>query len=174
MISPATMNLNTGGNRVGRWSRVKMSALPPKADMCSAVASVRFGPKADISLGGGPVLHVQVQGTRGRRRLSDFNEVSIWIAHVTPQFRRMNLRLCNEFRAPRRPKVIIASDVCHAQVQKNAENILTPWRRCKYFGLIVSRTTADVNDEPDVAELQECRFALAQHRGAEDVTVKCD
>src|SRR5262245_51100287 len=26
-----------------------MSALPPKADMCSAVANVRFGPKADIT-----------------------------------------------------------------------------------------------------------------------------
>src|SRR5215831_7587543 len=26
MISPSTMNLNTGGNRVGPWSRVKMSA----------------------------------------------------------------------------------------------------------------------------------------------------
>jgi hypothetical protein len=25
-----------------------MSALPPKADMCSAVADVRFGPIADI------------------------------------------------------------------------------------------------------------------------------
>jgi len=25
-----------------------MSALPPKADICSAVANVRFGPKADI------------------------------------------------------------------------------------------------------------------------------
>jgi hypothetical protein len=26
-----------------------MSALPPKADMCSATAHVCFGPKADIS-----------------------------------------------------------------------------------------------------------------------------
>ena len=26
-----------------------MSALPPKADMCSAVADVCFGPKADIT-----------------------------------------------------------------------------------------------------------------------------
>ena len=26
-----------------------MSALPPKADMCSALAYVRFGPKADIA-----------------------------------------------------------------------------------------------------------------------------
>jgi len=25
-----------------------MSALPPKADMCSATRDVRFGPKADI------------------------------------------------------------------------------------------------------------------------------
>jgi len=49
---------------------------------------------------------------------------------------------------------------------------LVPWRRSKDFGLIVGRATADVNDEPDVAEPQECRFALAQHRGAEDVTVK--
>src|SRR5262249_51087155 len=29
--------------------RYCMSALPPKADMCSAVAHVRFWPKADIS-----------------------------------------------------------------------------------------------------------------------------
>jgi hypothetical protein len=26
-----------------------MSALPPKADMCGALAHVRFGPKADIT-----------------------------------------------------------------------------------------------------------------------------
>jgi hypothetical protein len=26
----------------------KMSALPPKADMCGATSDVRFGPKADI------------------------------------------------------------------------------------------------------------------------------
>src|SRR5262245_41230263 len=30
MISPAMMNLNTGDNRVGRWSRVKISALGQK------------------------------------------------------------------------------------------------------------------------------------------------
>ena len=27
---------------------VAMSALPPKADMCSATSDVRFGPEADI------------------------------------------------------------------------------------------------------------------------------
>src|SRR5262249_25801388 len=128
-----------------------MSALPPKANMCGATRMSALG-QADISLVGDPVLPVQVQGTRGRRRLSDLNEVSIWVAHVTPQFRRVNLGLSNEVRAPRRPKVIVASDVCHAQVQKNAENVLIPWRRSKDFGLIVGRATADVNDEPDVAE----------------------
>src|SRR5262249_4878636 len=30
-------------------SRFGMSALPPKADMCSAIAHVCFGPKADIA-----------------------------------------------------------------------------------------------------------------------------
>jgi len=30
-----------------------MSALPPKADMCSATRAVRFGPEADIR---GPVI----------------------------------------------------------------------------------------------------------------------
>jgi hypothetical protein len=30
MISPATMSLKPGGNRVGRWSRVKMSAMGHK------------------------------------------------------------------------------------------------------------------------------------------------
>src|SRR5262249_16504603 len=29
--------------------RPGMSALPPKADMCSAIADVRYGPKADIA-----------------------------------------------------------------------------------------------------------------------------
>jgi hypothetical protein len=40
-----------------------MSALPPKADMCSATTDVRFGPKADISL-----LFYQLVGTGEQRR----------------------------------------------------------------------------------------------------------
>jgi hypothetical protein len=55
--------LKTGGNRVGRWSRVKMtalgqkqtsrseiamSALPQKADIAGRQLDVRFVPKADI------------------------------------------------------------------------------------------------------------------------------
>src|SRR5262249_18404378 len=38
-------------------SAIAMSALPPKADMCSAVAHVRFGPIADIRGGVTAYLH---------------------------------------------------------------------------------------------------------------------
>ena len=36
-------------DRESGLSQVGMSALPPKADMCSALADARFGPKADIA-----------------------------------------------------------------------------------------------------------------------------
>ena len=59
MISRADNEPETGGNRVGRWSNTEMSALgqkqtcaaqksmsalPPKADMCSATRHVCFVP----------------------------------------------------------------------------------------------------------------------------------
>ena len=37
-------------DRESRFPQKAMSALPPKADMCSARGYVRFGPKADITL----------------------------------------------------------------------------------------------------------------------------
>jgi hypothetical protein len=37
-------------DRESGFPQTVMSALPPKADMCSALAYVCFGPKADISL----------------------------------------------------------------------------------------------------------------------------
>jgi hypothetical protein len=35
-------------DRESRFPQKAMSALPPKADMCSALAHVCFGPKADM------------------------------------------------------------------------------------------------------------------------------
>jgi len=35
-------------DRKSRLAQPVMSALPPKADMCSAVADVCYGPKADM------------------------------------------------------------------------------------------------------------------------------
>jgi hypothetical protein len=64
--------------------------------------------------------HVQVQRTRGHGRLSNLNEVPIRVAHVAPQFRCVNFRLRNKFRAPRRPKIVITPDITHAKVQKDA------------------------------------------------------
>jgi hypothetical protein len=37
-----------GKKRTYALQKMVMSALPPKADMCGAVADVRFGSKADI------------------------------------------------------------------------------------------------------------------------------
>ena len=44
-----------GEMRARELSANSMSALPPKADMCTATAHVRFGPKADIVAGSVPI-----------------------------------------------------------------------------------------------------------------------
>jgi len=49
MISPPMMNLNTGGNRVGRWSRVKMSALGHKRTCASQYLMSARSLKADMN-----------------------------------------------------------------------------------------------------------------------------
>src|SRR5262249_44237706 len=67
--------------------------------------------------------HIQIQRPRGHRSLSDFNEVPIRIADIAPYFRYMDFRLSDKFRASRGPKVVVAPDVGHAQVQEAAEKI---------------------------------------------------
>jgi hypothetical protein len=59
--------------------------------------------------------------------------------------------------------VIVASDISDAKVQKDAENVLITWRRRDDFRLVVSRATAAIDSEPEIAEPQKCRLALAQH-----------
>jgi hypothetical protein len=58
------------------------SALPPKADMCGALAHVCFGPKADIGLciclcpsllGAGPPVCRFIDGGKKHRQISDVN-----------------------------------------------------------------------------------------------------
>jgi hypothetical protein len=48
--------LYPNNDRKSRHAQTVMSALPPKADMCSALAYVRFGPKADINGAGDDTL----------------------------------------------------------------------------------------------------------------------
>jgi hypothetical protein len=43
-----------------------MSALPPKADMCGALADVRFGPPADIAV----FIHHTVEGMRAYSKMA--------------------------------------------------------------------------------------------------------
>ena len=65
-------------------------------------------------------LLIQIQRIRGDGGLSDFNEVTIRITHVAPQLRWMDFRLSDEFRAPRRPKIVAVFDIRHAKVEKDA------------------------------------------------------
>ena len=53
MVTLHSSNLDTPMSPLGHKQTYAvqnaMSALPPKADMCSAMSNVRFGPKADIA-----------------------------------------------------------------------------------------------------------------------------
>jgi hypothetical protein len=96
------------------------------------------------------------------------DEVAVWVAHVAPQFRRMNFRLSDKFRAQRRPKIVVADYVSHAKVQKDAKNVGIAWRRSHNFRLVVGPAASAVNSEPNIAEPQKRRLTLAQYCGAED------
>jgi hypothetical protein len=48
------------------------------------------------------------------------------------------------------------------------------WRRSDDLRLVVGRAAADIDRKPNISKLKECRLALAQYRGAEDVTIECD
>src|SRR5208282_18031 len=86
----------------------------------------------------------------------------------------MDFGLSDEFRAARRPKIVVAPDVTHAKVQKNAQDVLIARRRSHHFRLVVGRAAATVDGEPNVPEPQKRWLALAQHRRAEDVAIECD
>ena len=85
----------------------------------------------------------------------------------------MDFGLSDEFRTPGRPKVVITPDVGHAKVHKDAESVWIARRRGDDFRLVVGRAATAVDNEPNIAESQKCRLALAQYRGAKDVAVEC-
>ena len=59
-------------DRESDFPQTVMSALPPKADMCSALADVCFGPKADI----GTIMSVQGERGSARQNDPDFGELA--------------------------------------------------------------------------------------------------
>src|SRR5262245_7598007 len=48
-VAKSDVRFTPDSDRESEFSQKGMSALPPKADMCSANTDVRFGPKADIA-----------------------------------------------------------------------------------------------------------------------------
>ena len=65
------------------------------------------------------MLRIQIERAGRDSGLPDLNEITIRVPHVAAQFRCMDFRLGDEFRAARRPKVVIAPDVIHAKVEKD-------------------------------------------------------
>ena len=60
-------------DRESGFLRKVMSALPPKADMCSALADVCFGPKADIPIRHRIVVFAPVVASNNRFLLIDYS-----------------------------------------------------------------------------------------------------
>ena len=50
MLAIGNVRFTPNSDRESEFPQRTMSALPPKADMCSALAHVCFGPKADMIL----------------------------------------------------------------------------------------------------------------------------
>jgi len=60
-----------------------MSALPPKADMCSALAHVCFGPKADIASSRCDTTTCSQSITKGKREPKLLHKLRWWQASQT-------------------------------------------------------------------------------------------
>jgi hypothetical protein len=54
-----------------------------------------------------------------------------------------------------------ARDVGHAQVQEQAQIVLVFRRRRDHVRLIVGRSAADVDREPQIPQAKKCRFSYA-------------
>jgi hypothetical protein len=78
---------------------------------------------------------------RSDRVSSNFNELASRGAQVKSQFPCVGLRLSDEFRAPRRPQIVVASDVSYPKVQKDAQDVLITQRCSKHFRLVVRAAT---------------------------------
>ena len=77
-----------------------MSALPPKADMCSALAHVRFVPIADID-------HVSHSDPRAKK------ETACWrsLRNLVKRFAQAAAALASAFRKASRSALIVAASV---------------------------------------------------------------
>jgi hypothetical protein len=79
-------------DRESDFPQTVMSALPPKADMCSALAHVCFGPKADILRSGNDVRFMPKSGRLHRESLvavmSHFHEESSLLCELSHNRKR--------------------------------------------------------------------------------------
>ena len=63
---------------------------------------------------------IQLKGRSGDRCLTDFDQISVRIAHVTANFRFVNFRFCDETCSARTPELIASLDVNDAKINERA------------------------------------------------------
>jgi len=91
-------------DRESGFPQTVMSALPPKADMCGALAHVCFGPKADILRSGNDVRFLPKSGRLHRELLvavmSHFHEESSLLCELSHIRKRRTANTLPNARCP--------------------------------------------------------------------------
>src|SRR3989454_7485314 len=108
----------------------------------------------------------------GHGGLADLYQVAIRILDVGADLPAVVLRLGQEMSSLRRPFPINLGDVGDAHVEKGARSIRIRWRRERDRRLVVSRSTAAVENQPAVGHLHNHGVALDQHLPVEQFLVE--
>ena len=112
--------LESGFRRAGRssWCLLRSNAVRSKRPgIRSAVSIVRSDSSPDPSLRGSTI---QLKRRRGDRSLTDFDQISVWVAHVATLLGLMNLWLGDETCTARTPEFIATLNIDDAEIEKRA------------------------------------------------------
>src|SRR5215469_4150343 len=156
---------------------------PPSApgQAFEAACSARLGRRIDAI----PVVH-SLQGALMRRdglavsdariALPKFDNIAIRIANIAARLAVLGLRLRDELGSPASPQFIASLNIGNADIHKAAHAIRIGGDTECDRRLVGCRTTADVDDEPRVRDLEvswrAIAVASAQDAGAKDLFVK--
>src|SRR5271155_1516631 len=124
----------------------------PPVPMIAVVMMETSAPSgSSLRLGRWPLIGKPI--SRRIRRLSHFDQITIGIADITTDFVRVLLRGRQEFRAARAPFGVNSVHVRHSYIEETADPVGFGGRLKSDLRLVVGRTSADVDDDPTVRQL---------------------
>src|SRR3977135_2358580 len=115
-----------------------------------------------------------LEGVDGSLRgLADLDDVAVRITHVTAQFVAVIIEgLGEKPSAFLGPLFIACVNVCDAQIEEAAHAIRIIWWREPYVRLVRRRTSAGVEDDPGILQLDVAGIFLLHDVSAQDADVK--